>query len=82
MTKSENGKIAYFENARKRAKNLESKIFVEIKKSLYIPMKVSRSFFENPSRSRNFGRFEKFRPIYKFNIFIGDYNSHVPREYI
>ena len=68
LTKSENGKIAYFENARKRAKNLESKIFVEIKKSLYIPMKVSRSFFENLSRSRNFGRFEKFWPICLFMV--------------
>ena len=59
LTKSENGKIAFFENAQKRVKNLEYKIFTEIEKSLYIPMKVSRIFFENPSRSRNFGRFEK-----------------------
>ena len=69
LTKSENGKIAYFENARKRAKNLESKIFVEIKKSLYIPMKVFRSFFENLSRSRNFGRFEKFWPLCLTELF-------------
>ena len=32
LTKSENGKIVFFENARKWVKNLNSKIFAEIKK--------------------------------------------------
>ena len=34
---------------------------------MYIPMKVSRSFYENPSRSRNFGRFEKYGLILSLN---------------
>ena len=63
LTTSESVQLRFLKMPEKRVKNLELKIFAEIKKSLYKPMKVSRSFFENPSQSV-LGDLKNFDPQY------------------